>query len=110
MSGGYFDYAQASVADEFDGQWHDAELDDLFHDLFVAPIGDGHRAGGLAEALDLWLSDDWSEADYRREVAKFKQKWFKASRSKRLEGYVDQRCDELKAELHAMLHDDEEAA
>lgn len=98
MSGGHFDYAQYSTQEAFEGVWRDAEINDLFYDLFCAPLW-RNRTGGLAEALDLYESGDIGEDAYREEVAKFKKKWFKQSRSKRLRGYVDEQC----AQLHDRL-------
>lgn len=98
MSGGHFGYAQYGTREAFEGRFCDAELNDLFYDLFCAPLW-GSRTGGLAEALDLWQAGDIGEDTYREEVAKFKKKWFKQSRSKRLRGYVDQRCKELHDQL-----------
>ena len=99
MSGGHFGrYCEpSSVGREYCGQWQDMEIDLLFFDLFGAgwdgwrgPLGIGERrkcefgrtwggspeyANGLAEALDLYLSGDIEEEDYREQVARFKRKW-----------------------------------
>lgn len=108
MSGGYFNYAEDRVAEEYDGQWEDPEINDLFRDLFVGPIGkNGYRTGGLATALDLYKSGDCGEEFYRKEVARFKKKWFKTPRSKRLETYVDHQCETLKQKLLQMIRDDD---
>lgn len=101
MSGGRFGYVQDRVAEEMCGQWRDEELDALFYDLFRAHLW-GDREGGLATALDLWLSDDVDEDAYREQVAKFKRRWLNRSQGQRAEFYarrLQKRCDELKEEL-----------
>lgn len=96
MSGGHFYTSPTTVAEEYCGQWLDAEIDDLFFDLFGSgwddyrgslPYGKPRKcefgrtwanpehAGGLAEALDLFLSGDITEGDYREQVSRFKRKW-----------------------------------
>ena len=107
MSGGHFEYVQNRVAEEMSGQWRDEELNELFYDLFEAPLWN-NRNGGLATALDLWLSGDTGEEAYREQVAKFKKKWLHRSNEQRAEFYADklqERCDELKAELLAGADD-----
>lgn len=101
MSGGHFDYAQYSTRDAFEGQWDDAEIDGLFYDLFCAPLY-GRREGGLATALDLYLSGDIGEEAYREYVRSFKEKWIGRTDEDRIEFYkqkLQERCDKLKAEL-----------
>ena len=101
MSGGRFDYVNDQIAYEMEGKWHDDELNDLFYDLFCAPLW-GYRAGGLATALDFWLSGDVGEETYREYVEKFKAKWFGRTQEARVEFYkqkLQERCDELKREL-----------
>lgn len=96
MSGGHFYTDPHTVADSYCGQWEDAEIDALFFDLFGAgwdryrgltqygkprkcefgrTWADPEYACGLAEALDLYLSGDITEEDYREQVARFKRKW-----------------------------------
>lgn len=107
MSGGHFDYVQDRVAGEMAGQWRDEELNELFYDLFQAPLWN-NRDGGLATALDLWLSCDIDEEAYREQVAKFKRKWINRSQGQRAEFYagkLQERCNELKAELMAGADD-----
>ena len=101
MSGGHFDYENYSIGDRMQGQWHDEEINELFDDLFNAPLW-GHREGGLATALDFWLSGDVDEETYREYVAKFKKKWFHRTPNNRVEFYQDKLqkyCDKLKEEL-----------
>ena len=111
MSGGHFDYVSEQVAYHMSGQWHDEELNELFHDLF----GDGWdkdsdfgpRGGGLAESLDFWLSGDTIEDEYREEVTRFKAKWLckKTPRNRveyyqrRFEQYAQETMERFKREL-----------
>lgn len=107
MSGGHFDYAQYITREAFEGQFCDAEINDLFYDLFCAPLW-GSRTGGLAEALDLWQAGDIGGDAYREEIMKFKRKWFEQSRLKHLKGYVDQHCEELHDQLITELNLEQE--
>ena len=96
MSGGHFYTDPHMVGDAYCGQWQDAEIDALFFDLFgagwdryrgrirygkprVCEFGrtwaDPEYASGLAETLDLYLSGDITEEDYREQVTRFKCKW-----------------------------------
>ena len=108
MSGGYFDYKNWEVAETFEDQFEDRELNDLFNDLFCAPISE-RRSGGVVGALDLYKSADWSRDDYLAVVRRFKKKWFKTSRDKRLQGYVEKACAELKAEFEELIDPGEES-
>lgn len=109
MSGGHFYVLPSQVGDEYCGQWQDAELDALLFDLFGAgwdgwrgPYGigkprknefgriwhgDPEYSGGLAETLDLYLSGDIDEDEYREQVARFKAKWFRRTPRNRIEFY-----------------------
>lgn len=101
MSGGTFGYVNERVAHEMKGRWEDEEINELFYDLFCAPLW-GSREGGLATALDFWQACDVDEEDYREYVAKFKAKWFGRTPEDRAEFYagkLQERCDELKAEI-----------
>lgn len=101
MSGGHFNYCNSTVGWEMEGRWHDEEINELFYDLFCADLW-GTRTGGLATALDFWLSGDVGEDTYREYVAKFKAKWFGRTDEERAKFYCDslqRRCDELKAEI-----------
>lgn len=102
MSGEYFDYKNWEVAETFEDQFEDRELNDLFSDLFCAPISE-RRSGGVVGALDLYKSADWSRDSYLAVVRRFKRKWFKTSRDKRLQGYVDAACGSLKRELTELI-------
>ena len=102
MSGGHFEYKNWEVAETFENQFEDREMNDLFNDLFVAPISE-LRSGGVVGALDLYKSADWSREDYREVVGRFKRKWFKTGRDERLRGYVDEACGNLRAELAELI-------
>ena len=118
MSGGHFNIYPTQVGDEYGGQWCDAELNELFCDLFGngyeryrGPYGNGSLrkmqfgrvwssdkySGGLAETLDLWLSCDIDEEDYREQVAAFKDKWFRRTPRNRVEFYTEEITDVINA-------------
>lgn len=106
MSGGHFNYQQDMVAYTFAGEWRDREIDALFADLFGSE--DDWRSG-LVGTLDLWLAGDSSEETYRREVQKFKEKWFRRTPRNRTQFYADQlqkECDRMKGELTGVWPDD----
>lgn len=118
MSGGHFYTDPHTVADSYCGQWQDTEIDALFFDLFGAgwdkyhgrtPYGKPRRcefgrtwadqeyASGLAEALDLYLSGDITEEDYREQVSRFKRKWLaKKTPANRVDFYKHQFEDAAK--------------
>lgn len=101
MSGGRFDYINNTVKYEMEGKWHDVEMNEMFYDLFCAPLW-GSRDGGVATALDFWLSGDVDESTYREYVQKFKEKWFGRTPEKQLEAYQEElqrQCDRLKKEM-----------
>lgn len=101
MSGGHFSYINERVSWEMEGKWEDEELNELFHDLFCADLWD-YRDGGLATALDFWLSGDIGEETYREYVAAFKKKWFNRTPKDRIEFYqnkLQEHCDKLKEEM-----------
>lgn len=98
MDGGHFYTPPSEVSRCYLGQWQDVELDELFFDLFGngweryrGPFGIGkprkpefgrtwaseEYTGGLAEALDLYLSCDIDEEVYREQVERFKNKWLR---------------------------------
>ncbi len=101
MSGGRFNYTNDSVRYEMEGEWLDAEINEMFYDLFCAPLW-GNRDGGLATALDFFLSGDVCEETYREYAEKFKDKWLGRTPDERARFYADklqERCDELKTEM-----------
>ncbi len=106
MSGGHFDVYTGNLVDELQGEWQDEEINDLFEDLFGRgwngkrsvfghrspyvehdKVEFGPRGGGLFESLDFWLSGDTSEEDYRDDVRRFKEKWFRKTPKNRVEYY-----------------------
>ena len=121
MSGGHFECYGMS---ELDGQWCDEELNELYFDLFGGgysyhsrPFGKvyydreprkcefGPRDGGLFESLDFWLSGDTSEEDYREDVRRFKDKWFRKTPRNRLDFYK-QRFREYAEEIMQQFEDE----
>lgn len=134
MSGGHFYGCDPyQVGEEYCGQWADEEIDALFFDLFGGGY-DGWRSpysgrphkcefgrlwakeytGGLAEALDLYLSCDIGEEEYREQVERFKRKWLvkktPANRvefyEKRFREYADEIAERLAAELSGRVMDE----
>lgn len=77
MSGGSHDYICFKINDELCGQMEDPELNDLIADI-----------AELAHDLEWYHSGDTCEETYLKSVAKFKKKWFKTSRNKRLIKYI----------------------
>lgn len=102
MSGGYFNYVNYSAANEIRGQFQDAELNDLFDDLFVNDKFSGSTGYGLIGALDYYLDGDISEETYRDCVTRFKSKWFHRTPKNRIEFYqqkLQEAADKYKKEL-----------
>lgn len=96
MSGGSYNYAYATVRDEYCGQMHDKELDSMITDLIE-----------VLHDLEWWQSADTSEAKYRKSCKDFKAKWF-GSRDERLKEIVAASCDDLKAELIMLIGAEQE--
>lgn len=92
MSGGSHGYLYAQIKETYIGDMQDPELDDMMKDLT-----------DLLKALEWWQSGDTSEESYRKAARKFKDKWFRASRTARLVSIVIDSCDELKEELLKMI-------
>lgn len=92
MSGGHFNYTCYTVENEYCGRMEDAELDEMMDDLV-----------DLLHDLEWWKSGDYGEDSYRETVKKFKDKWFKQSRTERLEAIIDKKCEALKAELKKVI-------
>lgn len=105
MSGGHFDYIEYQIVEQLSGEWRDEEINDLFYDLFEAPLW-GNRTGGLMGALDYWQSGDIEEWSYRKYVNKFKDKWFKRTSEDRVNFYANKlqaQCEKYKKELAGEL-------
>lgn len=102
MSGGaLFDYRYPCFDDAV-GKWGDAEVEELYRDLFVGGEFSVRGYGGLAQSLDFWLSGDTGEEDYRDALSRFKAKWFHRTPRNRVEfyrakirEYADRCADEL---------------
>lgn len=92
MSGGSKDYTYCKVDEYFCGQMHDKELDDMMDDIV-----------SLMKELEWFESGDTPEADYFKEVKRFKDKWFKTTRTERLKGYIDGSIDKTKQDLYRLL-------
>lgn len=103
MSGGHFDWKNYGIGEFMGGEWRDAELNELFDDLFVKSIGSDREDGGLAGTLDYYLAGDYGEDTYRDEVSKFKEKWFGQSRAERLKGIVDKELGRVRDEMYATI-------
>ena len=71
---------------------YDAEMNDMIRDL-----------AEVLHDLEWWQSCDSSEDRYRRTLAKFKEKWFKADRCERLKGYIDEQIGIVRGRLYAMI-------
>ncbi|MBQ2174383.1 MAG: hypothetical protein II453_04705 [Alphaproteobacteria bacterium] len=92
MSGGSKNYIYLSIDEYLVGQMQDAELDDLMKDV-----------SKLAHDLEWAECGDYDMDDYFKTVEKFKNKWFKGDRDKRLKEYVDSRISAIKDELYRVL-------
>lgn len=68
MSGGSFNYLYSRMEQEYKGEMHDAELEELLNDFC-----------NLLHDLEWWQSGDYGEDQYRESVDEFKQKWHKGS-------------------------------
>lgn len=71
---------------------YDAEMNDMINDL-----------AEVLHALELWQSADCSEEAYRKELAKFKAKWFKGNRKERLKGYIDEQIGIVRGQLYSLI-------
>lgn len=96
MSGGSHNYIYCRIEEDLCGRMHDAELNDLIKDI-----------AQLAYDVEWYDSGDTGEDDYKESVARFKSKWFKQSRTKRLKGYIDKSIDDLRKEMYSLLGNDE---
>ena len=92
MSGGSHGYIYCRIQEELCGQMYDAELNDLMKDI-----------AKLAHDLEWYDSSDISEESYKKTVAEFKRKWFKAEREERLKDYIDDAMDKLRSEMYTLI-------
>lgn len=92
MSGGSHGYIYSQIQNELCGQMYDIELNDLMNDI-----------ANLAHDLEWYDSSDISEESYKKTVAEFKRKWFKAERDDRLKVYIDKAMDKLRSEMYLLI-------
>lgn len=92
MSGGSYGYICYRIEELCVGKMYDAELDEMMNDI-----------ANMLHDLEWWQSGDFGEEKYRKSAKEFKQKWFTADRSERLQTIINKKCDELKKELAKML-------
>lgn len=96
MSGGSMNYVYSRIETECVGNMGDHELDDLMKDIVK-----------LVHDREWCLSDDIGEEDYRKSVEKFKEKWFKASRTIRMRGYVEDMFKAAREKCLVMIGDED---
>ena len=92
MSGGSHGYIYSQIQEELCGQMYDIELNDLMKDI-----------AKLAHDLEWYDSADIGEESYRKTVAEFKRKWFKAERDDRLKAYIDKAVDKVRSEMYLLI-------
>ena len=95
MSGGYFNYRDATLRDEIYGwsdTWHnvfeDREISELVWDIL-----------NLIHDYDYYVSGDTAKDTYLKAKADFKNKWFD-NRDAVVKRVVDTASEEVKAELY----------
>ena len=95
MSGGYFNYRDATLRDEIYGwsdTWHnvfeDREISELVWDIL-----------NLIHDYDYYISGDTAKDTYLKAKADFKNKWFN-NRDVVVKRVVDTAIEEVKAELY----------
>ena len=77
---------------------YDAEMNDLIKDLYE-----------VLHDLEWWQSGDTSEDCYRNTLKKFKAKWFKGSRQKRLKSYIDEQIGIVRSQLYSLIGEPQES-
>jgi elongation factor P hydroxylase len=99
MSGGHFNYKDGDLkseifgyGDETSNEFEDMEVSHLVWDVLT-----------LIHDYDWYVSGDTGAGDYHTAKQKFKEKWFKADRSERLAKIIDEKLDDVREELKAML-------
>lgn len=99
MSGGHFNYKDSNLKNEiFD---YVNKPSDVFEDMEIS-----HLVWDVLELIhgyDWYVSGDTGPGDYHTAKQKFKEKWFKADRSERLTKIIDEKLDDVREELKAML-------
>ena len=91
MSGGCYEYFYIKLQD-FENEMQDREMNDLVVDL-----------SEVFHDLEWWQSGDSSEAVYREQVKKFKDKWLHQSAESRIANYIDEELEETRKRLYNML-------
>jgi len=92
MSGGSYEYISYSLASQCRGRMYDAEMEDLINDICE-----------VLHALEWWQSGDYGEESYRKELTKFKTKWFKEDRTERLKKYIDEQIGTTRSQLYSLI-------
>lgn len=98
MSGGSYSYIFSRLSMECEGRMYDAEMNDLIEDLCE-----------VLHDLEWWQSGDSSESRYRNTLTKFKSKWFKGDRQKRLKGYIDEQIGIVRSQLYSLIGESQES-
>ena len=86
MSGGYFEYSYTKLA-IYEDEMEDEQLNEMIKDLVK-----------LLRELEWYKSFDTSEKTYRKEVRKFKKKWF-GNPDKKLKDAIISDLDKLKDKI-----------
>ena len=92
MSGGSYEYIYSKLLSECEGRMYDSEMNDLIIDL-----------SKVLKSVEWWQSGDTSEDSYRKNLAEFKEKWFKGDRETRLKGYIDEQIQSTRKELYDLV-------
>lgn len=99
MSGGH--YSSYNV-DCHEVDWHDHELNELWHDLTSGKDFSVRGYDGLLQSLDFYECGDTERSDYMEAVQRFKCKWFHKTPRNRVEFYerrIQDFADRCKQEL-----------
>ena len=99
MSGGH--YSSYDV-DCHDVDWHDRELNELWHDLTSGRDFSVRGYDGLMQSLDFCECSDIDFEDYTKAVQAFKRKWFNRTPRDRVDFYrtaIQEFANECKREL-----------
>ena len=91
MSGGSYNYTESTIRYTYEGHMKDPELEELLQDFC-----------NLLHSLEWCDSGDTSESDYRADVKKFKDKWFRKS-SERRKTIIEEEVGKLKNTLLLMI-------
>ena len=92
MSGCSYDYIYSKLWDECGLRMYDAEMNEMIEELCI-----------VLKDLEWWQSGDGDEEQYRKALTKFKDKWFKGDREKRLKGSIDEQIGIVKRELYHLI-------